>query len=308
MWDEERIAGPAGYAWPMATPSPANLRAFVRRHTRLEPLPDVPGVRLHLGDDVTTIWRRAGRELEQPDPALPYWAFAWAGGLAVARFILDRPEEVAGRRVVDIASGSGLCAIVALRAGAATAHAFDVDPLSEAAVAVNARANRVHVGFSRADPLDGPPPECDVILAGDVCYEETMAARVVGWLEQAARDGTRVLIGDPGRTYLPPALERLAVYRVRTSREIEDAEVTESSVFTFAVAEPALEEAVLVRRIGRLFEGDVPELADPAVLEITLPRPAISLRFPPPSPGGRRARPRRRIARRMPRRAPAARR
>jgi predicted nicotinamide N-methyase len=218
---------------PTPTESPANLRAFVRRHTRLSAVFDVPGVRLHLADDVTTIGRLAGEELGLPDPDLPYWAFAWAGGLAVARYVVDHPEQVAGKRVVDVASGSGLCAIVALRCGAASAHAVDVDPFSEAAVAVNARANGVHVGFSRQDLLGAPPPPCDVILAGDVCYQQTMAGRMVDWLRLAAGSGTRVLIGDPGRTYLPPGLERLATYRVRTSLELEASETRESSVFTF---------------------------------------------------------------------------
>jgi predicted nicotinamide N-methyase len=219
----------------MARPSPANLRAFVRRNTQLLPVPDLPGVRLQVADDVMTVCRLAGSELGESDPALPYWAFAWAGGLAIGRYLMDHPDEVAGRRVLDIASGSGLCAIVALRSGAASAHAVDVDPLSEAAVAVNAKANGVRVGFSRRDLLGAPPPECDVILAGDVCYEETMAGRVLGWLRLAANRGTRVLVGDPGRTYLPPDLDRLAAYRVRTSLELENSEIKESAVFTFPV-------------------------------------------------------------------------
>lgn len=217
----------------MTTASPANLRAFVRRHTRLLPVPDLPGVRLQLADDVTVVQRLAGHEVGESDPALPYWAFAWAGGLAIARYIVDHPGEVAGRRVIDVASGSGLCAIVALQSGAVAAHAFDIDPLSEAAIALNGRANGVRIGFSRQDPLGVPPPPCDVILAGDVFYEETMASHMFDWLRLAARRGTRVLVGDPGRRYLPPGLERLAVYHVRTSREIEDAETKESAVFTF---------------------------------------------------------------------------
>ena len=218
----------------MATPSPANLRAFVRRNTRLVPVPDVPGMRLHLAGDVATVSRLASSELGESDPDLPYWAFAWAGGLAIARYLVDHPEEVAGRRVLDIASGSGLCAIVAMRSGAASAHAVDVDPFSEAAVAVNARANDVRIGFSRQDLLGASPPQYDVILAGDVCYQETMASRMLDWLRLAAQGGTRVLLGDPGRTYLPRGLERLAAYRVQTSRELEDAEIKESAVFTFA--------------------------------------------------------------------------
>jgi predicted nicotinamide N-methyase len=218
----------------MGRQSPANLRSFVRRNTRLVPVPDVPGLRLHVADDVMLLCRLAGRELGQSDPALPYWAFPWAGGLALARYLADHPDEVAGRRVLDIASGSGLCAIVAVRSGAASVLAADVDPLAEAAVAVNARANGVRVGFTGQDLLGAPPPACDVILAGDVCYEEPMAGRMLEWLHLATRHGTRVLIGDPGRTYLPPDLERLAVYRVRTSLELEDTDTKESAVFTFA--------------------------------------------------------------------------
>ncbi len=217
----------------MTTPSPADLRAFVRRHTQLLPVPDLPGVRLHQADDVMTVMRLAGTELDQPDPPLPFWAFAWAGGLAVCRYLVDHPEEAAGRRVLDIASGSGLCAIVALQSGAASVQAVDIDPFAEAAVALNARANGVRIGFRLQDLLEFPPPQCDVVLAGDVAYEETMAGRIFDWLRLAARSGTRVLVGDPGRTYLPSGLERLATYRVRTSREIESAEIKESAVFTF---------------------------------------------------------------------------
>jgi predicted nicotinamide N-methyase len=216
----------------MSTPSPADLRAFVRRHTRLRPVPDVPGLRLQVADDVMRVCQLAGRELGQPDPALPFWAFPWAGGLGLARYLVDHPDEVAGRHVLDVASGSGLLAIVALQLGAASAHAVDVDPLSEAAVAVNARANGVRVGFSRHELDAGRPTGWDVVLAGDICYEATMAARMLGWLGDAATAGARVLVGDPGRRYLPANLERLAAYRVRTSRELEDAEVKEAAVYT----------------------------------------------------------------------------
>jgi predicted nicotinamide N-methyase len=217
----------------MAKESPVNLRAFVRRNTRLMPVPDLPGISLNQADDVMKVMSLAGTELGETDPGLPFWAFAWAGGLGVSRYLVDHPDEVAGRRVVDIASGSGLCAIVAMRSGAAWVHAIDIDPLSEAAVALNAHANGMHIGFSRQDLLGAEPPECDVILAGDVCYEETMAARMIAWLRLAAAMGTRVLVGDPGRKYMPPGMERLAVYQVRTSHELEDAELKESAVYTF---------------------------------------------------------------------------
>jgi predicted nicotinamide N-methyase len=215
----------------MASPSPARLRAFVRNHTRLREVPDVPGLRLHTGDDVMEICRLAGVELGQPDPPLPFWAFPWAGGLAIARHLVDHPGLVAGRDVVDVASGSGLCAIVAARCGAASVLAFDVDPLAEATATLNARANDVHIVVRRADPLASPPPDCDVILAGDVCYEETMAARMIGWLRAAANRGADVLLGDPHRRYLPGDLEPLATYRVRTSRELEPSTTTEAAVF-----------------------------------------------------------------------------
>jgi predicted nicotinamide N-methyase len=220
----------------MATPSPAALRAFVRRHTQLAPVPDVPGVRLHVAGDVMALTGLVSRELNQPDITLPFWAFPWAGGLALARHLIDNPEEVAGKSVLDIASGSGLCAIAAVKVGAASVQAVDVDPLSQAAVAVNSRANGVRVDFTHADLLDGPPPGVDVILAGDVCYEEGMADRMLAWLRLASAQGTRVLLGDPGRTYLPRDLERIATYAVRTNRELESDDVRQTSIYTFGAA------------------------------------------------------------------------
>jgi len=196
-------------------------------------VPDLPEIRLHQADDVMAMMSLAGGELGEDDPGLPFWAFAWAGGLALSHYLLEHPDEVAGRRVLDVASGSGLCAIVALRCGADSVHAVDIDPLSEAAVALNAKANGVRIGFSLQDLLSTAPPECDVILAGDVCYEETMAARMVDWLRLAAARGTRVLVGDPGRRYLPSGMSLLAAYRVRTSHELEDAEMKDAAVYTF---------------------------------------------------------------------------
>jgi predicted nicotinamide N-methyase len=222
----------------MPRPSPADRRAFVRRNTRIQPVPDAPGVRLHLADDVAVAYRLAAAELGETDPGLPFWAFAWAGGLGIARYLGEHPDEVSGRRVLDVASGSGLCAIVAARAGASAVRAVDIDPLSEAAVTLNARINGVRVGFTRSDPLAGPPPSCDVLLAGDVCYEQTMGSRMIDWLTIAAAHGTRVLVGDPGRKYLPPGLERVATYQVTTTRELEDRTLKQTSVFTIPVASP----------------------------------------------------------------------
>jgi len=216
----------------MAITSPASRRAFVRRHTRLQDVPEVPGLRLHLADDVTTVWHRTGEFLGLGDPPLPYWAFAWSGGLGIARHLMEHPEEVARRAVVDVGSGSGLCAIVAALLGAGSVNAIDVDPFAAAAVELNARANRVRVGFNGRDVLDEPPPACDVLLAGDVSYEGPMAERMTAWLRAAAAIGTRVFVGDPGRAYLPDGLERVATYRVRTSREIEEAETTDAVIYT----------------------------------------------------------------------------
>ena len=216
----------------MAIPSPASRRAFVRRHTRLQDVAEVPGLRLHLADDVNALWHRTGEFLGLMDPPLPYWAFAWSGGLGIARHLIARPEEITGRTVVDLGTGSGLCGIVAARLGAASVLAVDVDPFAAAAVELNARANHVRVGFSWRDLLDESPPATDVVLAGDVSYEGPMADRMAAWLRGAAANGARVLIGDPGRRYLADGLERLATYRVRTSREIEEAELTEATVYT----------------------------------------------------------------------------
>lgn len=217
-----------------SAPSQARLTAFVRTQTRLLPVAEFPDIRLHRADDVMTVLARAGELLGQADPALPFWAFPWAGGLGVARYLVDHPETVAGRTVVDLAAGSGLCGIVAARLGAASVLAIDIDPVAAAALALNARANGVRIAFSGRDPLDDKLPTCDVILAGDVCYEETMAGRMLAWLGRAAARGTDVLIGDPGRAYLPGrGLRRLAAYDVRTSRELEPSDVRTVSVLTF---------------------------------------------------------------------------
>lgn len=214
--------------------------AFIPRHTRPRRPPHVPEVRLYLTDRIEPLWRAVEEERGERGVPPPFWAFAWAGGQAVARYLLDHPAEVAGARVVDFAAGSGLCAIAAMKAGAAGALAADVDPLSESAVALNAQANGVRVAFTGRDLLDADPPDADLILAGDVCYEQPLARRVLAWLRVAHARGTRVLIGDPGRTYFPRAgLIRLAAYQVPTTRELEDAEVKQAGVFTFP-AEGAL--------------------------------------------------------------------
>lgn len=212
-----------------------STRAFVLRHTVLRPVPGLPRIRLHLADDVLSLWHAVQVETDDPEAALPYWAFAWAGGLAIARYLEEHPESVAGRRVFDLASGSGLCAITALRAGAVTATGVDIDRFSAAAAELNARANRVRIVAIRADVLDDEPPNVDVVLAGDTWYEAGLAERVLPWLQRARDAGIDVLVGDPGRRYLPTdALVELAGYDVRTTTELEDLELKRASVYRLA--------------------------------------------------------------------------
>ena len=211
----------------------SHRRTLIRRHTRLRPVEGVAEVRLHLADEAGPVWRATEAALGIAGAPIPFWAFAWAGGLAIARYLLEHPDEVNGKQVVDLATGSGLCAIVAMRCGAASSVGIDVDPFAEAAVGLNARANGVRVGFIGRDLLDDDPPEAEVLLAGDTWYEGPLAERVLPWLRRAAATGTRVLVGDPGRRYLPTNdLEALAAYDVQTTTQLEDREVLRGRVFT----------------------------------------------------------------------------
>jgi predicted nicotinamide N-methyase len=213
----------------------ARRRGLVARHTRLQPLEDVPGVRLHLADDVGPVWRATEAALGVTSTPIPFWAFAWAGGIAVARYLLERPDVVEDRDVLDFATGSGLCGIAAMKAGASRATGVDVDPFAEAAVRFNARANGVRIGFVGRDLLDEEPPDVDVVLAGDTWYEGPLAERVLPWLRRAAERGIHVLVGDPGRRYLPATgLEPLAAYEVHTTTQLEDRDVVMGRVFTIA--------------------------------------------------------------------------
>jgi predicted nicotinamide N-methyase len=188
----------------------------------LEPVPFVPEVLLHQADDMQALWEAVGGD------SPPYWAFPWLGGQAVARFVLDH-EVVRGKRVLDLASGSGLVAIAAARAGASAVLAADIDPLAAEAVSANAQANGVQVGFVQDDLLRGAVPGVDVVLAGDVLYEQSMAARVLGWLDSF--NGV-VLLGDPGRDYLPHGrFLEAASYDIPTTRELEGTSVKRTRVF-----------------------------------------------------------------------------
>ena len=192
-------------------------------HTRLRPVPGVEAIRLHLSDEVLPLWHDLQVASGDPEAPLPYWAFAWAGGLALARYLQERPEIVRGRSVVDVGTGSGLCAIAAARAGAASVMAIDVDRHAVEAARLNARANGVRIDVIGRDVADEPAANVDVVLAGDCWYEVGAADRVTRWLADAATAGAEVLVGDPGRRYLPlPVLDELATYEVRTTTELED--------------------------------------------------------------------------------------
>jgi predicted nicotinamide N-methyase len=209
-------------------PDPA---AFIRAQTRLLPVPHAPEIALHVAEEATELWQRTEEELGAMGLPPPFWAFAWAGGQALARYVLDHPETVRGRRVLDFASGSGLVAIAAARAGAASVQAADVDAFAAAAIALNAAANGVAVE-PRLEDLVGRDEGWDAVLAGDICYERDLAARVIDWFSGLSARGATVLIGDPGRAYLPrERLTPLAEYTVPVTRALEDAEIKRSVVW-----------------------------------------------------------------------------
>ena len=212
----------------------ADRARFIRDNTRLQAPPHAPEIQLYLADEITPIWKLTEEELGEMGLPPPFWAFAWAGGQALARYILDHRAIVAGKRVLDLASGSGLVAIAARLAGAGEVLANDIDVFCGAALEANARANGVDIAFTQENLLAAEPPEAfDLICAGDVCYEKPMAQAVLAWLAKARSRGTQVLIGDPGRTYFPrEGLIKLAEYQVPTTRELEDMEVKKSGVWT----------------------------------------------------------------------------
>jgi len=213
--------------------TPANAPDFIAANTRLQTVPHAPEISLWLADEITPLWRLTEEELGAMGLPPPFWAFAWAGGQALARWLLDHPDQVAGKRVIDLATGSGLVAVAAMKAGAASVLAADIDPFCAAAVAANAQSNGVEIAFTDANLLDAPPPSVDLICAGDVFYEKPMAEAVMVWLKQAQANGTRVIVGDPGRTYFPRSgLTLLAEYTVPTTRELEDQEVKRSRVWS----------------------------------------------------------------------------
>jgi predicted nicotinamide N-methyase len=183
----------------------------------------VPEIRLHLATEVTPLWEATEKILQEAHLPPPFWAFAWPGGQALARFVLDNPAWVRGRRVLDVGAGSGLVAIAAALAGASSVIAADMDDVARRAIGLNAALNGVAVEILGGDVTARPAPPVDTVLAGDMCYERGAAERLADWLGGLARDRVTVLLGDPGRSYLPKdRLEPLATYDVVTSLELED--------------------------------------------------------------------------------------
>jgi predicted nicotinamide N-methyase len=208
---------------------------FIRAHTKLLPAPLVPEIRLHLAEESLPIWRSTEEELGQMNVPPPYWAFAWAGGQALARYILDNPGLVRGRRVLDLGSGSGLTAIAAKQAGAIEVVATDIDAFARAAIRLNAAANAVQVHESSEDFERIEPDGYDLVLAGDLFYERPLAERVLTFIEDAGRKGVRTLVGDPGRSYFPKDKFRLiGEYSVPVTRDLEDAEIKRTAVWELA--------------------------------------------------------------------------
>jgi predicted nicotinamide N-methyase len=221
--------------WRIGVTAIAGRATFIRANTMVMPLPLVPEVKLHLATEAVPLWQKTEEELGELGLPPPFWAFAWAGGQALARYVLDHPEIVRRRSVVDLASGSGLVGIAAIKAGAAHVLAADIDDFALAAMALNADLNDVVIRMTGGDLLAASPPPANVILVGDLFYEKGLAERCLAWLWQAEAQGSTVLIGDPGRSYLPRQnLEKLAEYAVPVTRDLEDAEIKRSAVWRLA--------------------------------------------------------------------------
>ncbi|WHA41463.1 class I SAM-dependent methyltransferase [Agrobacterium larrymoorei] len=206
---------------------------FIRSNTSVMSPPHVPEIRLHLASEAHELWLKTEEELEEIGLPPPFWAFAWAGGQGLARYILDHPYEVAGKRVVDFASGSGLVAIAASMTGATEVLAVDIDPWAKSSILMNAAINGIQLKTSSANII-GEEIAADVLLAGDVFYDRDFAEALLPWLSSLASKGIRVLVGDPGRAYLPKAqLEACATYQVPVTRALEDSDVKKTTVWRF---------------------------------------------------------------------------
>jgi predicted nicotinamide N-methyase len=223
----------ADAAVPAAVADPT---AFITANTLLLPVPLVPEILLHVADEAVPLWSKTEDEINEIGLPPPFWAFAWAGGQALARYVLDNPANVAGKVVIDLASGSGVVAIAAMKAGAARVIAFDIDGFARTAIALNARVNNVAIEVCGDDLLAGvAAPAAEAILAGDIFYERDTAARAFSFLSAKAAQGATVLIGDPGRSFLPKErLRKIAEYQVPVSRDLEDVDIKHTAVWVLA--------------------------------------------------------------------------
>lgn len=216
MSSAARLDFPAGFIQTNTQPSAPSL---------------VPEITLHLASEVLPLWQSIEAELEKTGLPPPYWAFAWAGGQALARYVLDNPPFMRGKRVLDFGAGSGLTAIAAAKAGAARVMAADIDAFACAAIALNAKLNAVAIEVVARD-LVGEPVEADIMLVGDMCYEKPLAERLCLWLATLARQDMAILLGDPGRSYFPRSrFIELARYSVPTTRALEDSDTRSTGVF-----------------------------------------------------------------------------
>lgn len=220
------------------TPAPRDPEAFIRASTQVLPVPLVPGIRLHQASEAVPLWQATEAELARTGLPPPFWAFPWAGGQALARHVLDHPALVSGQVVLDLATGSGLVAIAAAMAGAARVRASDIDPFACTAARLNARLNGVAIEPECRD-LIGTDIAVDVLLVGDLFYERDLALRLMRWLRQVADAGTRVLVGDPGRTYLPrDTLVECSRHEVPVSTDLEDCAIKTTRVWTLPPGVP----------------------------------------------------------------------
>lgn len=222
---------------PDIEPRPAETdpQAYVAGNSVVQTAPLVPEIKLHLADERAPLWNKTQRDLWDDGIVLPYWAFAWAGGQALARLLLDEPERVRGKRVLDFASGSAISGIAAKLSGATHVLAADIDPLAAVAAQMNADANAITLDTSTDDLVGQSLAGFDVIIAGDICYEQSVAERVRDWLGEEAHAGREVLIGDPGRTFLPRKdLEPVIGYGVKSARDLDDTDVRNARVWRFA--------------------------------------------------------------------------